>query len=114
MKSGLMFLILGFGVGAGCATNKMFRHDIKSLLESKRNSFRQCYEVLRVAKPASQGRVVIDFEFNTKGKVTSSRIASNELPDPSFESCILGVVNSIVFPGESKPVTVRYPVVFEL
>ena len=89
------------------------KDEIRTVMKGNVNQVRTCYEKGLQASPSLEGKVVVSFVIDPKGKVGTCTIAESTLGDPDVESCILKAVQRWTFP---KPkgggiVKVSYPFV---
>lgn len=87
---------------------------IRRVIQANHGKFKYCYESELVRKPSLAGRIAIQFQINTEGKVTLSRVASTTMGNATVENCVASRIRQLVFPmpqgGGSALVT--YPFVF--
>jgi TonB family protein len=90
---------------------------IQSHLKERNRSLRQCYlesehyQGRRHLQPT--GKVVINFDISTEGKIENEKIVENTFPkDPSFQACILDQTRQLRFGEQTKQLNVTYPINF--
>ncbi len=74
-----------------------------------------CYsKELNSSKPLASGKVNTHFTIGSDGKVTKAEISSTTLKNEKVESCVLEVINRMVFtePMGGGTVDVHYPFAF--
>ena len=87
---------------------------IQSILRTKHDAFRQCYNSTLARDPKMEGRVTVRFEINADGKVTRARVAENSLPDCDAVHCVRDHFLQILFPKPQGGIlTVAYPIRFK-
>jgi len=79
------------------------------------NEVKYCFEKELSRRPDLGGKVVVAFQLDGKGDVSSARIAESELKDEAVETCIVGNVKRWHFPAPrgGGVVDVNYPFIFK-
>jgi outer membrane biosynthesis protein TonB len=73
----------------------------------------RCYEAALLKNPGLAGKVVLEWNISTQGRVESSKSKSSTLKDSSVESCILRSLNTWQFPpARGQSVIITYPFIF--
>jgi len=86
---------------------------IQSIIRTKYDAFRKCYESGLARNPNLEGRMGVRFVINAEGKVTLPRIAENTLPDCDAAHCVRDNFLPLLFPKpQGGIVTVLYPIKF--
>ena len=63
-------------------------------------SIQHCYKQLLLQKPErTQGKVVMDWQINEKGRVFGAGVIRSDFRNQPFEQCLTSTVRSILFPG---------------
>jgi TonB family protein len=76
---------------------------------------RACYEAEAKGNPDLRGTIIVAWQIDAKGVVTSSLVVRSTLDNPAVETCLLRVVASWAFPPSDAPTTVAaYPFRFGL
>ena len=90
---------------------------IADMVSKNRQPVRACYEQARKKQPELQGRMVIHFEVDPEGKVTSAELnaARSQITEPDLVACAVKVIKGIKFPASSKGMIteVNYPYKFK-
>ena len=96
-------------VGAGLDKDLVAR-----VVKRNVNQLRYCYERQLQKNPALAGRVVLSFEINAEGAVTTSAVQSSTVNDPEVDACVAGRAKTWTFPKPTGQASVRvvYPMVF--
>ncbi|AKT43773.1 AgmX/PglI C-terminal domain-containing protein [Chondromyces crocatus] len=117
----------GYGRGAGATTGgpevrtvaptvkgSLPPEVIQRIIRQHRARFRHCYEVSLQKDPTLQGGASFTFVIGKEGKVTSAREATSDLGNKDVSTCVVQVIQSLVFPAPEKGgvVTVTYPLRF--
>jgi TonB family protein len=86
---------------------------VAKVINSHLAEVQRCYEAALLKTPGLAGKVVLEWNISTAGKVTSSKSKSSTLKDPSVESCILRALNNWQFPpARGNSVIITYPFIF--
>lgn len=104
------------GSGAGVeALGGLTKEDIRKALAEHRRAIRNCYEVALIKRKDLEGKMSFKWKVSPAGPVEVIDLISTEFNLPSFEACVQGVVQGIVFPKapNGQPTTVKYPFVFQ-
>jgi hypothetical protein len=73
----------------------------------------RCYEAALLKNPGLAGKVVLEWNISTQGRVVSSKSKSSTLKDSSVETCILRSLNTWQFPpAKGQSVIISYPFIF--
>jgi TonB family protein len=103
--------------GGGDAEGSRDLTVIAQLVKQHRDPVRDCYEKARKKNPKLQGKMVIHFELDPEGKVTSAKLneGRSEISDPDLVACAIKVIKGIPFPASSKGMVteVNYPYNFK-
>lgn len=105
--------IVSSGEGAGF-TGGLDKAGIRRTVQSMLGEIRACYEKGLRLSSALEGRVLINFEIDDRGQVTSSRVASSNIPNDEVGNCIANRIRVKRFPPSPKGVigAVDYPFIF--
>jgi TonB family protein len=89
------------------------KDEIRTVMKGNVNQVRYCYEKGLSANPSLEGKVVVSFVIDPKGKVGTCRIAESTLGNDEVESCIREAVAGWTFPEPKGGgiVKVSYPYV---
>lgn len=86
---------------------------IADVIKQHRDKARACYEKAARDIPRLEGDVVIHFVLDPDGKVQSAALNEERstIQVPSLTSCVIGVIESLPFPGSSRRMetVVNYP-----
>jgi outer membrane biosynthesis protein TonB len=86
---------------------------VAKVINSHLAEVQRCYEAALMKTPGLAGKVVLEWNISTAGKVTSSKSKSSTLKDVSVESCILRALNNWQFPpARGNSVIITYPFIF--
>ena len=86
---------------------------IQHIIRERYGDFRKCYESGLASNPDLRGRVTIRFVIERDGRVSSSYVQDNEVPDCRVAQCVRREMVKILFPKpEGGIVTVVYPIMF--
>jgi hypothetical protein len=94
----------------------VWRESMDKSFRTREDSFRTCYENLVNRKPQeSTVHFVPELNIGSTGKVLWSRVHETTTKDPSFQACMLTIINQTHFKPhrEKEPITVRYPFQFD-
>jgi TonB family protein len=72
---------------------------------------RVCYLHALRLRPDLAGRVVVRFTVDPAGAVSSARVESDSVGDPTMSACMLDAVRHWRFPAGTESETVSYPFV---
>ncbi|MCS6984713.1 MAG: AgmX/PglI C-terminal domain-containing protein [Leptospiraceae bacterium] len=82
------------------------RSAVKNRILKGYSDLHNCYQSYLAHKPAiGSGRVKIDWEIDTSGKVSSPEIVWSEIPDETFQNCLLEKIKDWEF---SEPPIKKY------
>jgi TonB family protein len=86
---------------------------IRSVMVAHGGAFRGCYQAALARDATLRGMVRLRFHIGADGRVTSADVDSaSTLQDFEASSCMVSVVNSLVFPPSGAPSDVRFPLSF--
>ena len=86
---------------------------VAKVINSHLAEVQRCYEAALLHTPGLAGKVVLEWNISTAGKVTSSKSKSSTLKDVSVETCILRALNNWQFPpAKGNSVIITYPFIF--
>ncbi len=94
------------------------REAIRDAIKAALPEVRDCYEQALKQDPSLAGKVIVEFELETKdqqGTVMRGEVIGTETKSPFFEACVLQKVAGTKFPAPEGggTVTVRYPFHFD-
>jgi len=75
-------------------------HPILEVVQSKRDSFRCCFDVYARKNPGAKGRVAFTLKLDPEGKLVESKIKQDEsdITAPEVESCMTELSQTITWP----------------
>jgi len=78
--------------------------DIQTIILSRRDQARACYDASLKNHPGIEGKVDIKWTIDPKGNVTAIAVddAASDIHEPSVGACIITIIKAIKF-AESKP-----------
>lgn len=87
---------------------------VANLIQNHKHKFLQCYNKLLQKTPGLSGSVTLSFTIEKSGKVSNPNIASSQLRDSDFKSCLFEVLKRIEFKAfEGEPISTVIPLNFE-
>lgn len=87
---------------------------VAELIQNHKQKFLQCYNKLLQKTPGVMGSVTLSFTIEKSGKISNPNIASSQLSDMDFRSCIFEVLKRIEFKAfEGDPISTVIPLNFE-
>lgn len=97
------------------ATGGLTREDIRKSLAEHKRAIRNCYEIALLSKRDLEGKMNFKWKISPAGNVEIIDLTSSEFGMPSFEGCVKGVVQKVLFPRapNGQPTIVKYPFVFQ-
>ena len=90
------------------------KSEIQKVVSAGKNDIKTCYDTQLKSKPDLAGKVEVNFEIDSKGKVSKASVGKSTMKDKTVETCIVDTVKKWTFPkpkGEGI-VKVTYPFVF--
>jgi outer membrane biosynthesis protein TonB len=90
------------------------REAVRRVIRSILSQIKSCYERQLRMKPNLEGKIVVQFEIMSQGRVRSAKTKSTALNDGAVESCVANLIKDQRFP-EPPPGTIAlvdYPFVF--
>ncbi len=89
------------------------RETVQGIIRRNFGRFRACYIDGLRQKPGIKGRVVVEVEIGTDGRVALARAASSEIAHPPFVACVVRAFEAIEFPASpGGAVRAVYPLAF--
>jgi len=85
---------------------------VRRVVRAHINEVRYCYNHGLVGDPGLAGRVVVDFQILTTGKVGESKLTSTTLSDRKVGECTVEATRRWTFPAPARAVDVTYPFEF--
>lgn len=83
-------------------------------LQRNKSAFYKCYTQLLQKSPEAKGLLELSITISENGKTKESQVASSEINDQSFKTCIIEVTKRIQFPAFSgEAVSIMFPIQFE-
>jgi hypothetical protein len=87
---------------------------IQSIVRTRYDVFRGCYEQGLARNASLKGKVLARFVIGRDGTLSSVADGGSDLPDPAVVDCVLQGFYGLTFPApDSGTVTVVYPVMLE-
>lgn len=107
MKTTLLIASLATMTGCGFAARspEMFRDDTKTVLETKNNDIRACYDGVLKGTPGVGGKVTIKFDIETEaGKLVNVTVdkANTTAPDAVSECVTKNVAGLSIAPPDKR------------
>jgi Ca-activated chloride channel family protein len=102
-------------VGQPVVMGSLDKNLIHRVIQQNLAQLRACYERQLAIEPTLQGRVVLEFVIDDKGRVAQVRIVESTLSSEAVESCVMSKAKAWRFPAVKGggTVLVRYPIVFK-
>lgn len=90
------------------------REAIRRVILQNINQFKSCYERALNRDPSLNGKIVLRWEINERGRVGEAGVASSTMGSPEVEQCTVRVLRTLAFPEAPKGqvADVQYPFVF--
>ncbi len=86
---------------------------IQGIVRRNFGRFRACYQEALRQRPATKGRVLVEFDIAADGTVALARAKQSDVDHPPFVACVVRAVEELSFPAPPGGLaTVRYPFVF--
>ncbi len=93
------------------------REDVKKVITNNMGPFLGCYEKSLSLDRTLEGKIVLDWQIVTGGKVESAKIneAKTEIKDPKMRECMIQKISALNFPEpvNISAVDVTYPFFFK-
>lgn len=91
------------------------KEQIAEVISKNMSSVIKCYEDELKLKKGLAGKIILNFEVGSEGKVITSQIANSTLNHPPTETCIVKSSKTWVFPKPegNAAVQVNYPFIFK-
>ncbi len=87
--------------------------EIKKVIQGARKAVRDCHEQGLIRDPHLGGTIHVRFLVEKDGRVSTPTIETTTLNDDGIQTCVLGVMSTLVFPQpKGGVVIVDYPFVF--
>ncbi len=91
---------------------------IREALRTNMPKIRECYAGWVKSNPELRGRLKVTFTIAAPDDaefagIEAALVADSELDHALMEGCVLNVVGDLHFERPDKPITVRYPLVFD-
>lgn len=101
-------------VGSPVVMGSLDRNVIQRVIRRRLNGVRYCYQRELQRDPYLQGKVVVHFVVNERGRVAAASIKSSTLDSPAAENCIVRQMKRLRFPEPMGGGIMRisYPFVF--
>lgn len=86
---------------------------VRPVIKKKGKAFRKCYQTILISEPTYSGKVVLEWEIQTDGRVEGAGVKSSTMPNDAIDACLLEHVERMRFPApESRTCKVVYPIIF--
>lgn len=85
---------------------------VQKIITDHQKEFYSCYQNSLKSRPQLQGRVTLQFELDSQGKILRSEIIRTSLQDPKTELCIIDQLKRLKFPGAPTGLTLVVEHVF--
>ncbi len=101
--------------GRSVVEGGLSKAEVAKVLQRAESQIRYCYEKELQNKPNLYGKIVATFKIGPNGRVIQSSISQTTMNDSNVESCVLQVINRLVFPNPrgGGAVDVNYPWLFK-
>lgn len=96
-------------------TEGLDKEIIAQIMKSNLGQVLYCYERQLSADPSLQGKISVQFQINSNGKVINQKILTNTMNNKTISDCIISKLQYFQFPNPKNGVTVQvnYPFLFK-
>ena len=122
-----MIFLLSFLFLASCATNtaqeefdrkwqgSIDREAVRQVIRNNKDKIKTCYKDGLKKQPDDNGKVMIRFEVDDKGKVRSSKVTESALKNKEVGECVSKVIQEQKFPETHEGVitVIDFPFFFD-
>lgn len=111
-------VVLIFLAGLFCNAQSADREAVRRAVKTHLSEVKTCYDdAIKKDSKLGKGKIVIDFDVDDTGKVTSAKINEKKttLKSRDVQQCLVGKFKSWTFPASPKGTiaAVSYPFVFQ-
>ena len=103
-------------VGTGERQESFLKGAVKNTIVKNAKSIQSCFLKLIESTPdiPESGRVLVDWQIDSKGKVFEAGVVSDEFSNKEFQACLREKIGEIIFPAPPsvRPVYVEHTFLF--
>ena len=103
-------------VGTGEGQESFLKGAVKNTIVKNAQSIQSCFLKLIESTPdiPASGRVLVDWQIDSKGKVFEAGVVSDEFSNKEFQACLREKIGEIIFPAPPsvRPVYVEHTFLF--
>ena len=103
-------------VGTGEGQESFLKGAVKNTIVKNAKSIQSCFLKLIESTPdiPESGRVLVDWQIDSKGKVFEAGVVSDEFSNKEFQACLREKIGEIIFPAPPsvRPVYVEHTFLF--
>ena len=103
-------------VGTGEGQESFLKGAVKNTIVKNAQSIQSCFLKLIESTPdiPESGRVLVDWQIDSKGKVFEAGVVSDEFSNKEFQACLREKIGEIIFPASPsvRPVYVEHTFLF--
>ena len=103
-------------VGTGEGQESFLKGAVKNTIVKNSQSIQSCFLKLIESTPdiPESGRVLLDWQIDSKGKVFEAGVVSDEFSNKEFQACLREKIGEIIFPAPPsvRPVYVEHTFLF--
>ena len=103
-------------VGTGERQESFLKGAVKNTIVKNAQSIQSCFLKLIESTPdiPESGRVLVDWQIDSKGKVFEAGVVSDEFSNKEFQACLREKIGEIIFPAPPsvRPVYVEHTFLF--
>ena len=103
-------------VGTGEGQESFLKGAVKNTIVKNAQSIQSCFLKLIESTPdiPESGRVLVDWQIDSKGKVFEAGVVSDEFSNKEFQACLREKIGGIIFPSPPsvRPVYVEHTFLF--
>ena len=104
------------GGGSGEGQESFLKGAVKNTIVKNSQSIQSCFLKLIESTPdiPESGRVLVDWQIDSKGKVFEAGVVSDEFSNKEFQACLREKIGEIIFPAPPsvRPVYVEHTFLF--
>ena len=104
------------GGGSGEGQETYLKGAVKNTIVKHAQSIQSCFLKLIESNPElpESGRVLVDWQIDSKGKVFEAGVVSDEFSNKEFKACLREKIGEIIFPAPPsvRPVYVEHTFLF--
>ena len=104
------------GGGSGEGQESFLKGAVKNTIVKNAQSIQSCFLKLIESTPdiPESGRVLVDWQIDSKGKVFEAGVVSDEFSNKEFQACLREKIGEIIFPAPPsvRPVYVEHTFLF--